>query len=262
MIGPGGNAGAFLHCGALEIGRSILHLKVDRKFLMRISGIIAFCIILMGQAAFAEPLSVLATKSAFLSQHIKYLKSKKARSVITSTKPYCPSNYWWSARSASDSRAKSGYQKQITREMTQSGFPKSAIAHCVNSGAFLLNAGSLQPHPKNTEYRKFVTSGSIVFSKKGASEISSIPALIETYTYSDRSWAVYDSRFKKICTIRDGKTKKHVSVNCGNFGQLTGTYLQENGRSLLALNNNKYEVLMITNRTPSYALNTFKKTFR
>ncbi len=84
---------------------------------MRLKIVLVAALCMFTQGAHADTLDQIAGKSAFVTTTLKFLKSKRAVSVYASTKPYCPSAFWWSARPAADRDARRGFQKQITLQI-------------------------------------------------------------------------------------------------------------------------------------------------
>lgn len=215
------------------------------------------CVIATG--GMANTLEQLAQRSAFVKANFDYLKSKNASSVYAGTKPYCPSSYWWSSRPSAKEKAASGYRQQISREMNQAGFPASAIQHCVQNSAFVFNSNALQQHPKNKRYGQYMQAGVLVYRKTGGGAVSTMPVLVETNSYADRRWHIYDASFKKICTFTG--TNPNNRNNCSAFGALRATAKREGSRRTWTLQNNRYQVLILTQRTQSYAKSAIGRAF-
>lgn len=211
------------------------------------------------QGAVAQSLDQLQGKSAFVRNHLNALKRNNAVSAYTGTKPYCPSVYWYTRTSTSNSRAKAGYRLHVKREMMQAGFSAQAISHCVSNSSFVLENRKLRPHPKNTSYSRYVQSGIMVYRQKGSTVIHSKPVLTEVRTYGKELWRVYDGSFKEICTMTD--LDPGTRVKCGTFGSLTGHWTSSNGHRFITGSNSSYEVIIVTERTPNFAKNSFRKTF-
>jgi hypothetical protein len=142
---------------------------------MRLKIVLVAALCMFTQGAHADTLDQIAGKSAFVTTTLKFLKSKRAVSVYASTKPYCPSAFWWSARPAADRDARRGFQKQITREMKQAGFPKASIDHCVENSGFVFKGLALTEHPKNTKYARYVQSGIISIAKRATVPLWPLP---------------------------------------------------------------------------------------
>lgn len=217
-----------------------------------------FCV--TAQGATADTLDQLAGKSAFIRADLYHLKKVNATSVYASTKAYCPSVYWRSSKAISDRDARKGFKNEVEREMKQAGFPNASINHCVENSGFIFKDLQLQNHSKNAKYTRVVHPGIMVFRKKGSGTTQSVPILAEVRTFTDLSWKVYDSSFKEIC--RQVGSGQKITNRCKPFGTLVGSGTDYSGRTSQTLQNDNYEVMFITRRTPSYAKSTFRKTFK
>lgn len=226
---------------------------------MRLKVILIAVLCFAAQGAVAQTLDQLSGSSAFVRIHLKTLKKNNALSVYASTKPYCPSVYWYSQNPASNRPAKAGYRKHVNRLMKQAGFSAQAINHCVDNSSFVLENGKLRSHPKNTSYLRFVQAGIMAYRKKGSAAIISAPVLAETDTYGKKRWRVYDASFKKICAITNAAPG--IKVNCNSFGMLNGHWTTDNGRNIATGSNSSYEMIFVSKRTPTFAKDMFRKTF-
>lgn len=226
---------------------------------MRFKLLLAAVLCCATQGAVAQSMDQLSGKSAFVRVNLNFLKRYKAVSVYASTKPYCPSVYWYSSRTASNRLAKEGFRKHVNREMKQAGFSAQAIDHCVNNSGFVLENRQLRSHPKNTSYLRFVQSGILVYRKIGTTAIGSMPILAEVHTYGKEVWRVYDGSFNEICAVT--KAEPGVNAKCNSFGKLSGHWSDNNDRNTMVGSNSAYEVIFVTERTPSFAKSMFRKTF-
>ena len=192
---------------------------------MRLAFIVCAFIAAFGASAQAQSLNEAAARSEYIAVYLKFLKRKNAVSVYAGTKPYCPALHWWSSTHASATEARRGFQNQIAREMGTAGFSKSAISHCVENSGFLLENGRLKDHPKNKSYKRYVQPGIMVHRNRATGATTTAPVMIETNTYSDRSWRIFDHRFKPVCTYTSNNGA--LNMNCRPFGKLTGRIVSD-----------------------------------
>lgn len=228
---------------------------------MRLKMILVAVLCFAAQGATAQSLEQIAGKSAFVREKLRALKRNDAASVYASTKPYCPSGYWYTDNIGFNKEAKAGYRKTVRREMKQAGFPAQAIKHCVDNSGFIYANYRLRAHPKNTSYLSHVQSGIMVFRKKDGGAISSAPVLAEVSSYGKKIWRVYNASFKEICVITETDPDIKVKINCGAFGALSGHWTYAGGRSTITGSNGGYDVVFVTRRPASYAKKIFRKTF-
>jgi hypothetical protein len=229
---------------------------------MLFRSLIAASIAILATTAGAQDLRSLTGKSEFVSQEIDYLIRNKVVSVFASTKAYCPSLYWWSLRPASSAPAKRAFKNDLGRRMKDSGFTKAEIDHCVENSGFILKNRQLTDHPKNDHYRNYVQPAVLMVQDKTTGDITEEPALVETRSFDDKIWDVYQRDFSKDCTFKTSKPK-NVSMNCKRHGKLSGHYIEEgNGRFTLVLESSRFRVAYMTRRTRSYASGQFAKLFR
>ncbi|MEP3692888.1 MAG: hypothetical protein ABJN03_17970 [Ascidiaceihabitans sp.] len=144
--------------------------------------------------------------------------------------------------------------------MQQVGFPKSAIEHCIQNSGFVFKSGTLQNHPKNQRYTRYVDPGIVVFRQKGSGTVQSAPVTMETNTFTDKSWKVYDASFRNICTVLN--SNPGVSITCTQFGKLKGSSVSNDGRTTFTAQNDRYEVMFFSDRPASFARQTFAATFK
>lgn len=226
---------------------------------MRFKVILVAALCLASQGAVAQTIDQLSGKSAFVRNHLNSLTRNRAVSAFASTKPYCPTVYWYTSRAVSNRLAKEGYRKSVSRDMKQAGFPAQAIDHCVNNSGFVIENRQLRAHPKNTSYLRGVQAGVMLYRKKGSAAIGSMPVLAEVRTYGKELWRVYDSSFKEICSFTD--TDPGVKMSCNSFGALKGHWTGRKGRNVVTGSNSAYDVIVVTRRTPRFAKEIFRKTF-
>ena len=210
-------------------------------------------------AAPAQNLPDLAAESAFVNQELHYLKRKFATSVYASKKSYCPSLYWWSSRPSFSRDAKKSFKRDLGRRMKEAGFSEIEIAHCVSNSDFIIKNGKMNDHPKHDVYRSYVQSAIMMVRDKSTNAITQAPTLVETYSYTGKTWNTFDRNFSKQCsfTTSDAKT---LNMSCNIYGKLKGRYIDEgNGRYTLEASNAKYQIVYLTRRTQSYARSRFAK---
>ncbi|SPJ28521.1 hypothetical protein [Falsiruegeria mediterranea] len=208
----------------------------------------------------AQQLNTLAKNSEFIEEYLSYMKSKNVKSVYASTKPYCPSLFWWSSRPSANKDAKRAFRNDLARRMQAVGFTNAEVEHCVENSGFVMENRALTDHPKNAAYNNRVQAAFMMVRDLSTGSISEAPALIETNSYDDRSWDVFDRRFTKQCSFGTTPSQKSVDMTCKNFGKLKGYYQNEgNDRFTLVVHNARYQIVYLTRRTPSYARSKFEK---
>lgn len=203
----------------------------------------------------AQSLEALEFNSMFVQKHIQYLKKKKAVSAYASTKPYCPTVYAW-ATGVGNKDARSIFKNETERGMRAAGFSASPINHCIQNSGFLFKSLTLQNHPKNSNYPRLVVPGVMVFRKVRDNAVSVIPVLVETHTYTDRVFRIYDQNFKAICTQYFDNW--NMNGKCSRFGKVQGRASKNGDRYTFTIKSQSHNAMVFTSRTQQYALSKFR----
>lgn len=213
-----------------------------------------------GTAPQAQTLEAAAARSEYVAVFLKSLKRKNAATIYASTKPYCPSFYWWAARATSASRAKRGFESQMAREMGNVGFPSSTIDHCINNSGLVIENRRLVDHPKNHSFKDYVQPATMMIRDKKTGVTTTAPVLVETNSYSDRKWRIFDQTFTEICKYTSDRGA--LTVRCRALGTLKGPSITErDNRLIFPLKNARYDVAVMTRRPKSYVASRFASMF-
>jgi hypothetical protein len=81
---------------------------------------------------------------------------------------------------------------------------------------------------------------------------------METNTYSDRRWRIFDANFKELCVMVD--KGRNVRTTCKGLGAMDGKFTNlDGGRKRLAVRNDRADMLILTQRTPEFTKKAFGK---
>lgn len=226
---------------------------------MFIRSLIAVSLSLFATMAPAQNLQSLAGQSEFINQHLDYLRRNNAKSVFGSTKSYCPSVYWWGVHTDSINGTRRLFKQDLSRQMKMSGFNDKEIDHCVANSGYLLRNGQLVDHPKHQSYKNYVQSAIMLVRNKSTGNTTDAPALVETHSYDDDEWSVFDRTFSRICTFVTPGSRS-VEMNCKGYGKLKGRHIKEgSGRYTLIVENDKFQIAYMTRRPRKVARSRFAK---
>lgn len=229
---------------------------MTRSFIL-ISAIILATI---GTAPRAQTIETAAAKSKYVAIFFKNLNRRNATTVYASTKLYCPSFYWWASRATSVEPAKRGFQNQMAREMGTAGFPSPAIDHCVSNSGFLMQNRRFVEHPKNDSFTDFVQPATMMIRDKKTGTTTSAPVLVETNSYTDKKWRIFDQNFSEICKYTSDRGA--LTMRCGSLGTLKGQSISErDNRWIFPIKSARYDVVFMTRRSQNYVASRFAEMF-
>lgn len=207
---------------------------------------------LFASSASAQNLMHLAGGSEFIGHHWNVFSKRTIISVYASTKPYCPSIFWWSPHVTSTNKLKRSFQKEMTRRMKVAGFGTTEIRHCAENSDYVVRSEQLADHPKNKAYQGFVRPAVMTVRDKSNNTTIEAPALIETETYDDASFNVFNRDFSKFCSFTQNDTES-LKMSCAKYGKMSGRSIFEGDRRYTYIAENaKYQVIFITGRPLSY----------
>ena len=145
--------------------------------------------------------------------------------------------------------------------MKAAGFNKAEIEHCVTNSDFVLKNGKLTDHPKHASYRNHVQPAIMMVRDKSTGVVTQEPAMVETWSNSYKVWNIFERSFAKGCTFTN-PSPNAIDMTCKRHGKLKGRFKSKgNGRVALVMENSKYQVLYMTNRTQSFVRSWFNRYF-